>query len=861
MATYTSNMYNGRYLQLTVTETVNAASNSSTLSWTLTSAGGASTYYTIEETTVKINGTQVYYKARTAWDSYVFPAAKGSVNGTIDVTHNSNGAKSVVVEFLTSVYYYGATDYGGTMTLTTIDRTAPTVSCSVSNITATSFKITANSSATVDEWSYSLNDGLTGNDFSTTAATTASTTVTGLTPNTTYKVRVSARKKSNGVYGETSTVNVTTLGGAIINSCETITADASTVTFKINATVYSASYTYYLYIRNGTTDYLAFSGRTMTAGTADRTFTLSQTERADLLDAMANLKSFTGTIALVTKNGSTQVGSTSTTTATVQTTEANSAPTMTAFSSYDGRSTTTAITGNDQLYIQGMSYIYVTPGTATAKNSATIVKYAASCNGTTVSNTTGEVINLGSVSASGSLDVVVTATDSRGYTVSKTQKITVMPYARPKVSSISLRRTNDIEAEMQLIFNGSISSIMVDSTEKNALKYVRYRYKLTSATSYGSYVSILSAVTKSGNSFSYSNLELLSLDANSSYDFHIQIRDALNSYSSTDLYFVVSQGTPLVALRKKKVGINTHSPDAALHVVGDTHLEGGADIGGDATVAGSASINGDVTIGGTLTPANINYAFEKPYYGTCATAAATVEKVVTCSGFTLKTGSRIAVQFTYTNSASQPTMNVNSTGAKYICSIHGTSVNTGIWRANEVVDFVYNGTYWIALGVTVANTSNYGLVKLSTSTSSTSTSLAATASAVKAAYDRSSWSSISLDTALALAYGGTGATTAAGARTNLGIGVTSLYSGQLSSGSTTFNYGNYNFYIIIGKVSSSGSHLCSIIPKAAITTSEVSHQFADESYFRSFKLKYSGSTVTLTISNGYGYVTNVYGVN
>ena len=28
-----------------------------------------------------------------------------------------------------------------------------------------------------------------------------------------------------------------------------------------------------------------------------------------------------------------------------------------------------------------------------------------------------------------------------------------------------------------------------------------------------------------------------------------------------------------------------------------------------------------------------------------------------------------------------------------------------------------------------------------------------------------------------------------------------------------------------------------------------------------FKLKYSGSTVTLTISNGYGYVTNVYGVN
>ena len=178
-----------------------------------------------------------------------------------------------------------------------------------------------------------------------------------------------------------------------------------------------------------------------------------------------------------------------------------------------------------------------------------------------------------------------------------------------------------------------------------------------------------------------------------------------------------------------------------------------------------------------------------------------------------------------------------------------------------MVDFVYNGSYWIALGVTVANTSNYGLVKLSTSTSSTSTSLAATASAVKAAYDRNSWDSISLDTALALADGGTGATTAASARTNLGISVTSLYSGSLSTGSITFNYGNYNFYVIIGKVSSSGSNLCSIIPKAVITTSDVSHQFADESYFRSFKVKYSGSTVTLTISNGYGSVTNVYGIN
>lgn len=52
---------------------------------------------------------------------------------------------------------------------------------------------------------------------------------------------------------------------------------------------------------------------------------------------------------------------------------------------------------------------------------------------------------------------------------------------------------------------------------------------------------------------------------------------------------------------------------------------------------------------------------------------------------------------------------------------------------------------------------------------------------------------------VAVADGGTGASSAASARTNLGIAATSLYNGTLTSGSITFNYGNYNFYIIIGR--------------------------------------------------------------
>lgn len=808
-------------------------------------------YYTLSvsaryDSTVTINGVTETYTTPAISETGSGSHSKLLKTYTVRVYHNWDGTKTDV-DLSAYWRFYGT--YSGTsittitastlVDLDAIDRTGPTVSFSISNITSSSFKITANSSATADEWNYSLDGGYTSTKFSTTAGTSASVTVAGLEPNTTYPVRVLVRKKSNQVYGETSTVYVTTVGGAIINSCETITADDATVTFKINATVFSADYDYYLYIRNGNTDYVAFSARNWSAGTANRTFTLTQTERADLLDAMASIKSFTATIALVSLDGSTQIGNTSTISTTVQTTATNSAPTMTAFSYKDSRSTTAAVTGNNQLFIQSYSYLYVTPGTATAKNSASIVKYAVTCNGKTYSNTTGAALNLYGISKSGTVDVVVTATDSRGYTVSQTKQITVIPYTRPKVSEISLRRTNDIEEEMQLIFSGSLSPITVDGTQKNSLLYVQYRYKLTSDSAYGDYTDITAAVTQNGSGFSYTNLELCSLDANSSYDFHIYIRDQLNTLSPLSLYFTVPQGTPLVALRKQKVGINTPSPEAALHVVGDTRIEG------------------------TLTPDDIDYVFDKPYYGVCDTAAEEETKVVTCDEFRLKKGALVSVLFTYGNTSSTPALNVNGTGNIAICGLNGYYVGPNMWAAKQVVHFVYSGTWWLSLNCIPATTARYGITMLSNSVTSTSSSVAATPYAVKLAYDRQDFDEITLGTALGIGYGGTGATSAASARTNLGINCTLLYSGSLSSGSTSFNYGNYKAYIIFAKPGSSVSTCSVVIPKAALTTSTVKYQVADESYYLTFGLYYSGSYVYLSwsSSNGSGLITRVYGVN
>lgn len=828
MATFTSDSYEGRYLQLTITESVNVAANTSTLTWTLTSAGGSAVYYTVDATTVTINGTTVYSKARTSWEDRVFPAAKGSVSGTITVSHNSDGTKSVAVGFSTRVYIYGPLEYGGTMTLTNIDRTAPTVSCSVSGITASGFKITANSSATADIWQYSLNGGSSWTQFSTTAGTSASITLSSLSANTSYSVKTRARKKSNQVYGTSGTVSAKTLGGAILNSCNTVTADAATVSLTLNATVYNASYSNYVTIKNGSTVYVSFAARTWTTGTANRTITLSQTERADLLDAMASLKSFTATIELVTKDGTTQVGNASSCTCTIQTTATNSAPTMTAFTYKDSRSTTSAVTGNDQLFIQTYSYLYVTPGTATARNGASIVKYAATCNGKTVSNTTGAALNLNGIEKSGTLDVVVTATDSRGYTVSNTQQITVITYAKPKVSEISLRRTNDIEAEMQLIFKGSISPVTVSGTQKNSLKYVQYRYKLTSESSYGSYTSILSSVTQNGTSFSFSNLELCSLDANSSYDFHVYIRDQLNTLSSVSLYFTVPQGTPLVALRKKKVGINTPTPEAALHVVGDAKIEGA--VNAQSVTAASLS--------GTLPVSNVSGTLPVSKGGTGSTTiAGAIAMLINSEVISPKTINIGANQYV-TSSAYGIDMNnsdisgINGLYFEDAADSAGEGIN--FYRASGAWDrlYAYNGVLYFAPNQATATHpgTRYTVYHSGGAT-------------------------------IPVSKGGTGATTAAAARANLGVACTSLYSGTLSSGSTTFNYSNYNAYIIAGLPSSGASKMSLIVPKALITTTDVTWQIADEVNYRGFKLKYSGTTVTLTIGGGTGSITNVYGIN
>ena len=86
-------------------------------------------------------------------------------------------------------------------------------------------------------------------------------------------------------------------------------------------------------------------------------------------------------------------------------------------------------------------------------------------------------------------------------------------------------------------------------------------------------------------------------------------------------------------------------------------------------------------------------------YGVCSTAADTAAKTVTVDNFSLETGAVVLVKFTYSNTASSPTLNVNSTGAKaikrYGTTAVGTGATTGYAAAGAVIMFIYDGTNWI----------------------------------------------------------------------------------------------------------------------------------------------------------------------
>ena len=115
------------------------------------------------------------------------------------------------------------------------------------------------------------------------------------------------------------------------------------------------------------------------------------------------------------------------------------------------------------------------------------------------------------------------------------------------------------------------------------------------------------------------------------------------------------------------------------------------------TISGNAGSATKLATARTIDGVSFNGTANITHFGTCSTAAATAAKVVSCTGFTLTAGAMITVKFSATNTATSPTLNVNSTGAKAIM-YRGSAISAGYLAANRVYTFVYDGTDYELIG-------------------------------------------------------------------------------------------------------------------------------------------------------------------
>ena len=536
--------------------------------------------YEIDWTDHGSNGTSYVGTATSGANCFTFTRGRSgsgtywlTENHEVTVMHKSDGTLTLPI-----YWHWGVNSAWGqyqgpsgsvSVTLPTIDRTAPTVSVSVSNVTVNSIRIYATSDENCDVWEYSLDGGSTWVQYSTIDGTSTVKTISGLIPNTEYAVRVRARKKTNYVKGSSAVRSVKTLGGSTINSVNTLTADEKNPIIQMNWTVYNESYTHKLVIKNGSDTILIIGGLTASRGTINKTYSLSSEQRTTLLEAMVNLTSFRATFELITYDGDTQIGDPSIAVATIQTTSVNSKPVFYGFNFKDVCDATRALTENDQLLIQGQSDLRIMCGSTIGTNYATIEKIRVIVGSKIVESTTSP-IDFGKVSLSGEVTITVSVIDSRGHTTTRTKTVTVIPFEKIRLGYWFIRRINDTEEMSNLIISGDYSPVTMNDVERNYPDSFKYRYrKKVKDEPWGDWLSV--KLESSNGKFEYTSVNFGRFDPDYPYEIQLIVSDQL---TESEIYLNLPKGTPLVAYREKRVGINNAHPQSALDVLGDIRQNG-----------------------------------------------------------------------------------------------------------------------------------------------------------------------------------------------------------------------------------------------------------------------------------------------
>ena len=193
------------------------------------------------------------------------------------------------------------------------------------------------------------------------------------------------------------------------------------------------------------------------------------------------------------------------------------------------------------LYIQGKSKVKAT-FSGVGKHGATVTSYSMTVEGKSYGSSAG--YTSGYLSEYGSVEVTVYATDSRGYTNKVVKSIQVLAYSAPKILHASGEKDvviarcdssgniSDSGTYLKIKARRSYSLVKADGVQKNFAK-IRYRYKLESASSWSSWVTILETDALSSDEIETGPLLGGTLLATNTYIVQVGVIDRLAQQANT----------------------------------------------------------------------------------------------------------------------------------------------------------------------------------------------------------------------------------------------------------------------------------------------------------------------------------------
>ena len=519
MASVQSDSYGGRYLKLTVVEeSYSIANNTSTVRWTLESIGGDVQYYSIYNCSVVVNGQTVYNSGNTAWNTYKFPAAKGSTTGTITVGHRADGTADAVGFTLHGrVYYSGDNNRSGSCPLSTIPRYT-TVSQSIRDTGDNYFMMNWTTTDRRDWTQYSLNGGAwtDAGDVVASDGKSGYYTISGLSPNTSYTIKTRCRRQDSQLWSESSQTTVKTLASPYISALSDFNIGSS-----LACTIYNPKG------RNLTLKLLTSGGTEILSRTTSvngtYTFVLTESENNALYNAIPNSPNGQFRISVYCSDlGTTNYSNSSVGWKTFYAVESACSPEV-EISAVDCLAKSLALTGDANTVIKYVSDV-LAEITAYGNKSAKIKTVIIQCSdGQSQSYST----DASTVSKSKTFEAVESAVfscsviDSRGFTKTVSIALGMINYV-PLTLNADVYRPSPTNGNIAVKFKGNVFNDNFGS-EDNTLT-VKYRYKEHGTDNYGSWVEL--NPVKNNNTYSNGTGEITlgtNFNYQKKYDFEFVV--------------------------------------------------------------------------------------------------------------------------------------------------------------------------------------------------------------------------------------------------------------------------------------------------------------------------------------------------